>query len=207
MKTLRALSERIEPLLNDGAPSQEDLTSLQGYVKEHLNIARVLLEIQKEAQSLIPPPQLTRLHELYLQLSPAYLRRFWNSAAGVKDLVEGRFTGARLDLSIDLNVPEQIAVLDELNRINIVQNEPKGACFIATAAYGSALEPSVVELRRFRDGYLLQYGLGRGFVAFYELVSPSVAHLIKQSESLKWLVRRLLFPAVYIVRLVNRLKR
>ena len=184
---------------------RKDITSLQGYIKEHLNIARVLLEIQKEAQSLIPPPQLTKLHELYSQLSPAYLRRFWNSAAGVKDLVEGRFSGTRLDISIDLNVPEQGEVIDELAHINSIQQEPKGACFIATAAYGSEMQPSVLELRRFRDGYLLRHAWGRRFVAIYERASPTVAHLIEQSASLRWAMRRLLIPVVYLGSFFNRL--
>jgi hypothetical protein len=42
-----------------------------------------------------------------------------------------------------------------------------GGCFIATAAYGSYLDPHVRSLRRFRDETLMRSRLGRTFVAWY----------------------------------------
>jgi hypothetical protein len=48
-------------------------------------------------------------------------------------------------------------------------------CFIATAAYGSALAPQVVTLRAFRDDRLRQSRLGRWMIDVYERCSPPLA--------------------------------
>jgi hypothetical protein len=73
-------------------------------------------------------------------------------------------------------------------------------CFIATAAYGSALEPEVLTLREFRDRYLLTNGPGQAFVDWYYRVSPPAAAFIAEHESLKTAVRWGLTPAVYAVK-------
>jgi uncharacterized repeat protein (TIGR01451 family) len=73
-------------------------------------------------------------------------------------------------------------------------------CFIATAAYGSYLEPEVMALRQFRDQVLLQGTWGRAFVAWYYRVSPPVAEMIRASEALRFAARALLTPVVYAVK-------
>jgi len=72
-------------------------------------------------------------------------------------------------------------------------------CFIATAAYGSALEPNVVALRQFRDQYLRRTALGRAFIRFYYQYSPPIAAVIAQHEWLRYLVRMLLTPLVLAI--------
>lgn len=69
-------------------------------------------------------------------------------------------------------------------------------CFIATAAFGSKLEPQVVLLRQFRDKFLLTNQSGKDFVNFYYHNSPPVAQYIKHNELLKCLVRLLLLPII-----------
>lgn len=72
-----------------------------------------------------------------------------------------------------------------------------GNCFIATAAYGSYLEPEVMVLRQFRDDYLLTNKPGRALVAWYYRNSPELAARIAANESERAVVRSLLTPVVY----------
>jgi hypothetical protein len=60
----------------------------------------------------------------------------------------------------------------------------RGGCFIASAAYGSSLEPEVNVLRAFRDRYLLSHRPGQALVTLYEQCSPAVAEFIAKHESL-----------------------
>ena len=72
-------------------------------------------------------------------------------------------------------------------------------CFIATAAYGSYLEPHVKVLRAFRDNYLLSNTPGRWFVKKYYAYSPPLARLIASHESLRIVTRAALTPLVWII--------
>ena len=74
----------------------------------------------------------------------------------------------------------------------------EGGCFIATAAYGSAMEVHVGTLRDFRDVYLRTGPLGSGFVSLYYSASPPIAGLIDDHPTLKPLVRAGLLPAVAV---------
>jgi hypothetical protein len=72
-----------------------------------------------------------------------------------------------------------------------------GGCFIATAAYGSYLDPHVNVLRNFRDGVLKNSIIGAAFVKGYYAVSPSIADFIREHEALRVTTRLLLTPLVY----------
>ena len=69
-----------------------------------------------------------------------------------------------------------------------------GGCFIATAAFGSALEPRVVALREFRDLYLLPSTSGRVFVELYYALSPPLADRVAADENLRAAARAVLAP-------------
>jgi hypothetical protein len=79
-------------------------------------------------------------------------------------------------------------------------NESIVDCFIATAAYGSYLEPDVLTLRRFRDRWLITNAPGRAFVDFYYRTSPPIADVIAKHESLRFIVRVMLTPLVFAIK-------
>jgi len=72
-------------------------------------------------------------------------------------------------------------------------------CFIATAAYGSYMDPHVAALREFRDRRLLTNAPGRAFVAWYYRVSPPLAALIRRHEALRIATRAALAPVVFAI--------
>jgi lysophospholipase L1-like esterase len=71
-----------------------------------------------------------------------------------------------------------------------------GGCFIATAAFGSYMEPHVVVLRQFRDELLLPHQTGQWLVHQYYTYSPPVATFIASHAWVKNAVRVLLLPVV-----------
>jgi len=106
-------------------------------------------------------------------------------------------------------VPLKIEVYDD------IAYAEKGSfnCFIATAAYGSFLDPHVEILRSFRDKILLgtltinisgkqfviENYLGKVFVKTYYRYSPPIASFIAKSEPLKVFTRLILTPVVFFL--------
>jgi hypothetical protein len=75
----------------------------------------------------------------------------------------------------------------------------KGACFVATAAFGET-DTSVVILRAYRDRVLDKSAFGRQFVWVYYRVSPPMARFIALSELRRRVTRALLRPLVQVCR-------
>jgi len=78
---------------------------------------------------------------------------------------------------------EQLA--KENNIIGIVSSEGKGGCFIATAAMGNYDHPVVVELRFFRDNWLLKRKWGLKFTNWYYVKGSKAAGIIEKSIILR----------------------
>lgn len=69
-------------------------------------------------------------------------------------------------------------------------------CFIATAAYGSPMQPYVKILREFRDRYLLVNSIGKSFICLYNTYSPPMADFISNHDGLRTMVRLGLLPFI-----------
>ena len=76
---------------------------------------------------------------------------------------------------------------------------PAYYCFIATAAYGSPLDPHLDNLRGFRDRFMMTNRPGRALVRFYYRHSPPLADFIADRDWLRAIVRGLLTPIVYTI--------
>ena len=73
-----------------------------------------------------------------------------------------------------------------------------GRCLIATAAYGSLMEPHVKILREFRARFLLTTSVGKSFLDLYYTYSPPVAGFIARHDTVRLVVRWSLLPMVGI---------
>lgn len=88
----------------------------------------------------------------------------------------------------------------------LFKKEPQtGACFIATACYGSYDHPAVKDFRRFRDTCLNRTALGRFFVKSYYTSSPPFADFLQARPWLASAVRILILSPVG--RLIGTLER
>ena len=74
------------------------------------------------------------------------------------------------------------------------EDSSRGGCFIATAAYGSYLDPHVKILRDFRDTLLIPSSLGRRLVHLYYRYSPRMASHVGRNRPLRFLTRQALLP-------------
>ncbi len=91
---------------------------------------------------------------------------------------------------------------DYSNEAYATTGDDSSGCFIATAAYGSVLEPHVKILRDFRDRFLSTNTPGKTFLNIYYEYSPPLAHYIQSHDMLRIAVRYGLLPVVGISWLV-----
>jgi hypothetical protein len=125
-----------------------------------------------------------------------------------QDIVLGQVT-TRTDGSFSVNIPsqptgtvltiiasDQAGNVSQATSVTVIQDE----CFIATASFGSKMEPSVVTLRQFRDRYLMTNSFGQSFVKFYYKYSPPIARNIAGNEVKKGIVRLMLTPLVCVAK-------
>ncbi|MEY4930080.1 MAG: hypothetical protein RI909_804, partial [Bacteroidota bacterium] len=83
--------------------------------------------------------------------------------------------------------------------IDLKKDKDKGNCFIATAALGNYDHPVVVDLRIFRDKWLLQRNWGVRFTNWYYTHGPKAANVIKKSKLLKTLTFTLIVKPLQLI--------
>jgi hypothetical protein len=116
------------------------------------------------------------------------LSRIWGGIHPPADDIAGRHMGQEI---------ARDAI--ELAKTYFEADDDDDNCFIATAAYGSYLDPHVNTLRRFRDQYLLTNSPGEWFVGVYYQYSPPIADYIRERETLRTMVRSVLTVVVYSI--------
>jgi hypothetical protein len=92
---------------------------------------------------------------------------------------------------------------DQKARINAIQfanRKGNSGCFIATATYGSPLSKEVIVLKKWRDQTLLNTSIGRNFVKYYYIFSPTIANYIRKSNFLKMIMLYILKPIIKILK-------
>jgi hypothetical protein len=77
-------------------------------------------------------------------------------------------------------------------------------CFIATAAYGSEMEPQVAALRSLRDSLRPKSGLVAAAVDLYYRSGPAAAAVLARSDTARTLARQLLAPAAELAEAAMR---
>jgi hypothetical protein len=65
----------------------------------------------------------------------------------------------------------------------------KGPCFVATAAFGSAMQPEVELLQRFRDERLSRHAAGMFAIRVYNSIGPPLAGLVRRSALCRRIAR------------------
>ncbi len=107
--------------------------------------------------------------------------------AAIKEFRE--LTGADLKTSKDI-IDELVVDPRLVDPESIKQEGKKGACYIATAVYGSYDAPEVLLFRSFRDRVMLRSWWGKPLVRIYYFCSPPLAKRLKNMPRINGLVRR-----------------
>jgi hypothetical protein len=100
-----------------------------------------------------------------------------------------RFVEWTGDVDTIANVRAAVTTITMSGNYSITAKFSLGACFIATAAYGTDTAKEIDILREFRDTALLPNSLGARFVSFYYETSPPIADFISQHEFLRTAAR------------------
>ena len=81
-----------------------------------------------------------------------------------------------------------------------ISSATSGGCYIATMAYGDYDHPQVLELRKFRDGFLSKTILGLYFIRFYYRYSPLLVEKLKNKTKINELIRTFLDQLIKLIR-------
>jgi len=135
--------------------------------------------------------------EIAFDLSPneTYLSEAVEELSNLKKVRWIEEKNGALNNLIEINLVGTNAVklrerfINKIKKINPSYQEPavgkKPGCFIATAVMNDYDHPIVIDLRLFRDNWLLERSWGRSFTNWYYTHGPKAAKFIETSNSLK----------------------
>lgn len=196
-----------------GEPDQID-TGSNGNRYLIYNEIQVMFEISQSRGILICAvapvrPDQTRIREGYYNLLGAKVGdtkdrvyQMWGNPSAVQgvELVYNSKLGTTTNgHKFETRIAIVDGVLKDFSGVLFIQpvNKPKSGCFVATACYGDYNAKEVLVLREFRDTILLNSSIGKVFVKYYYIISPSIAKIIEKSSILKSIVRKgILAPIV-----------
>jgi hypothetical protein len=87
--------------------------------------------------------------------------------------------------------------------INAIEKKNEDYCFIATHIYEDFNHPKVIELRFFRDNFLNKSFLGKKFITFYYLYSPSLVKKLKNKPIINQIIKLFLDLFVKFIKVFN----
>jgi hypothetical protein len=88
---------------------------------------------------------------------------------------------------------------NKFNSIDITKEEDKKNCFVATATMGDKNHPVVIDLRAFRDNFLLKRVWGVNFTNWYYTHGPKAANVIEKSIILKKITYYIIIKPLQII--------
>lgn len=81
-----------------------------------------------------------------------------------------------------------------------ISSATDNGCYIATMAYGDYDHPQVIELRRFRDDFLIKTIIGRSFINFYYRYSPILVEKLKAKKNINLIIRKGLDQFIKVIK-------
>jgi fibronectin type III domain protein len=110
------------------------------------------------------------------------------------------------DYVVGVRVADACGQTSAINQVTFVtpatQFKQVEGCFVATAAWGSAMASQVAVLRRARDGLRSRSPLAATAVDLYYRAGPPAAATLRRSDTARAAVRKLLSPVGEVVELV-----
>ena len=110
----------------------------------------------------------------------------WKQGVRVHSEICGLFDDKQTHASVIKQAHEQIKKYEPSYQPPEIDMSKSGACYVATAVYGSYDCPQVWTLRRYRDDTLSKTWYGRAFIRTYYSISPK---LVKWFGNKRWFNR------------------